>query len=110
MASNQNADGGWGGAGPGISGGRGDGGSSVEETAVAVEALASVESGSEFEPALADGLAWLIGAVESGGHRQANPIGFYFARLWYYEKLYPLVFTVSALGRAVRRGCPEPGP
>ena len=110
LASNQNADGRWGGAGPDSSGGQGDGVSSVEETAVAVEALASVPSGSQFEPALCDGLGWLMGAVESGRHRQANPIGFYFARLWYYERLYPLVFTVSALGRAVRRGCPEPGP
>ncbi len=109
LASNQNGDGGWGGAGPGLSGGREDGASSVEETAVAVEALASVESGSEFEPALDDGLRWLIGAVESGRHRRASPIGFYFARLWYYEKLYPLVFTVSALGRALGRACPEPG-
>jgi squalene-hopene/tetraprenyl-beta-curcumene cyclase len=31
------------------------------------------------------------------------PVGFYFAKLWYYEKLYPLVFTVAALGDATRR-------
>jgi hypothetical protein len=31
-----------------------------------------------------------------------SPIGFYFAKLWYYEKLYPLIFTVSALGHACR--------
>jgi squalene-hopene/tetraprenyl-beta-curcumene cyclase len=110
LASARNEDGGWGGVRPDSSGGPGDGVSSVEETAVAVEALASVERGSQFEPALCDGLGWLIDAVHSGRHRQANPIGFYFARLWYYERLYPLVFTVSALGRAVRRGCPEPGP
>ena len=110
MASNQNADGGWGGTCPRSSGGRGDGVSSAEETAVAVEALASIDRGSQFEPALRDGLGWLIEAVESGRHRHANPIGFYFARLWYYERLYPLVFAVSALGRAVRRGCTEPSP
>ena len=37
-------------------------------------------------------------------------IGFYFARLWYYEKLYPLVFSVSALGRAMCLPVPEPNP
>jgi squalene-hopene/tetraprenyl-beta-curcumene cyclase len=31
---------------------------------------------------------------------QPTPIGFYFAKLWYYERLYPLIFTVGALGRA----------
>ena len=27
----------------------------------------------------------------------AAPIGLYFARLWYHERLYPLIATVSAL-------------
>ena len=26
-----------------------------------------------------------------------SPIGFYFAKLWYYEKQYPLVFGAAAL-------------
>jgi hypothetical protein len=30
------------------------------------------------------------------------PIGFYFAKLWYFERLYPLIFAVSCLRRAVR--------
>ena len=30
----------------------------------------------------------------------ASPIGFYFAKLWYFEKLYPLIFTAGALARA----------
>ncbi len=25
------------------------------------------------------------------------PIGFYFAKLWYFAKLYQLIFTVAAL-------------
>jgi hypothetical protein len=29
------------------------------------------------------------------------PIGFYFAKLWYFERLYPLIFAVSCLRRAV---------
>jgi squalene-hopene/tetraprenyl-beta-curcumene cyclase len=40
--------------------------------------------------------------VETDHCREPSPIGFYFAKLWYYEKLYPLIFTVSALGQALR--------
>jgi squalene-hopene/tetraprenyl-beta-curcumene cyclase len=40
--------------------------------------------------------------VESGRYQNPSPIGFYFAKLWYYEKLYPIIFTVAALGRALR--------
>jgi squalene-hopene/tetraprenyl-beta-curcumene cyclase len=76
--------------------------SSVEETALAVEALLAAAGEPEFQPAIEKGLTWLIERVERGEHRNAAPIGFYFAKLWYYEKLYPLAFTVSALGRAVR--------
>jgi squalene-hopene/tetraprenyl-beta-curcumene cyclase len=53
------------------------------------------------------GLTWLIEAVESERFRQASPIGLYFARLWYYEKLYPLIFTLAALGKAVQRLSPS---
>jgi squalene-hopene/tetraprenyl-beta-curcumene cyclase len=53
--------------------------------------------------ALCRGLEWLVCRVERGEHRQAAPIGLYFAKLWYYEELYPLTFTVAALGRACRQ-------
>ncbi len=86
----QNADGGWGGA-AGCP-------SSVEETGLAVEVLVELAPGDAVE----SGLAWLVDAVESGRFREPSPIGFYFAKLWYFEKLYPLVFTVAALGRAAR--------
>jgi squalene-hopene/tetraprenyl-beta-curcumene cyclase len=46
------------------------------------------------------GLNWLATRVEGGQHTQPSPIGFYFARLWYYERLYPLTFAASALTRA----------
>jgi hypothetical protein len=52
--------------------------------------------------AICQGVDWLLRAVEDGRHRQPAPVGFYFAKLWYYEKLYPLVFTVSALSEAAR--------
>jgi squalene-hopene/tetraprenyl-beta-curcumene cyclase len=90
LLSVQNVDGGWGGAK--------DCPSSVEETALAVEVLLNLAP----EEAVKKGLLWLVEAVESGRFREPSPIGFYFAKLWYYEKLYPLIFSVAALGRALR--------
>jgi squalene-hopene/tetraprenyl-beta-curcumene cyclase len=90
LLSVQNPDGGWGGA-KGCP-------PSVEETALAVEVLIDLAPGD----AVQRGLARLVEAVESGQFRDPSPIGFYFAKLWYFEKLYPLVFTVAALGRATR--------
>ncbi len=86
----QNDDGGWG-------GGRGTP-SSMEETALAVEVL--LDAGPAAEAAVGRGLEWLIRRVEEGGLHEPTPIGFYFAKLWYFEKLYPIIFTVAALGRA----------
>ncbi len=43
--------------------------------------------------------AWLSGRVDSGTVEQPSPIGFYFAKLWYFEALYPLIFAVSGLNR-----------
>jgi squalene-hopene/tetraprenyl-beta-curcumene cyclase len=63
-----------------------------------VEVLAGF--GATAEAAVNNGLAWLVEQVESGGLGFAAPIGFYFAKLWYSEKLYPLIFAVGALGRA----------
>jgi len=92
LAAAQHADGGFGAA----TGGE----RSVEETALAVEALAAV--GEADVQVVADkGLSWLVQAVEAGRHTAASPIGFYFARLWYYEDLYPIVFTVGAFGHAL---------
>src|SRR5262249_8070421 len=54
------------------------------------------------------GLRGLVEGVEWGGFREPAPIGFYFAKLWYFEKLYPVIFTVAALGRAVRRAQEKP--
>jgi squalene-hopene/tetraprenyl-beta-curcumene cyclase len=99
LAARQNADGGWGGS---LGGKKGqDGGkSSVEETALAVEALLAAGNPRELQGPIERGLAWLVEAVEAGRHGETSPLGFYFAKLWYYESLYPLIFTVAALGRA----------
>jgi squalene-hopene/tetraprenyl-beta-curcumene cyclase len=114
LLSVQNPDGGWG----------GDKGapSSVEETALALEALLSRESGggsrepargrepaatsfpqpSTLNPQLAAGIEYLIRHIESGTWSEPTPIGFYFAKLWYFEALYPVIWTVAALRKAVR--------
>ncbi|HUR44228.1 MAG TPA: prenyltransferase/squalene oxidase repeat-containing protein [Candidatus Saccharimonadales bacterium] len=101
LMSAQNEDGSWGGYPRGKS--------SVEETALAVEALCEVlfemENLSDEKPlkeAVRHGAAWLLDKVESGDWTEPSPIGFYFAKLWYYEKLYPVIFTAGAL-RAVRK-------
>ena len=87
LVAAQNDDGGW----SGVRGGP----ASVEETALAIKALA----GSAEVAAVDAGVRWLTARVESGAWREPAPIGFYFAKLWYYERLYPLIFSVGALGR-----------
>ncbi|NBV86277.1 MAG: squalene--hopene cyclase, partial [Verrucomicrobia bacterium] len=71
---------------------------SLEETGVAVEALA----GCGPSEALEAGIRWLVRRVEAGSWREASPVGFYFAKLWYYEKLYPELTTTAALGAALQ--------
>lgn len=90
-------NGGWGGA-PGVP-------PSIEETALAVDAIARcMNDGNapEVSDALWRGCAWLVAATEGGTKFPASPIGLYFAKLWYHERLYPIVFTISALSRAQR--------
>jgi squalene-hopene/tetraprenyl-beta-curcumene cyclase len=106
LLASQNADGGWGGGASVRNEGRRLGDlvieSTVEETALAVEALLAVPQEERAAAAPARGIAWLCAAVENGRLFDPAPIGFYFAKLWYYERLYPLTFTVSALGRVLR--------
>jgi len=95
----QNADGGWGGAASVAS--------SIEETALAVDALAEclhwrTIPGPATVHAVHRGADWLIGHTQRGTSVPASPIGLYFAQLWYYEELYPLTFTLSALGKVQR--------
>ncbi len=88
----------------------GVGSPAVEETAAAVECLASCGRAAVHEAALARGLKWLSDAVEGNRHLECSPIGLDFAKLWYHEKLYPLVFTAAALGQSVRRRLPQSVP
>src|SRR6185503_11230861 len=94
LGAAQHANGSWG--GDGTTG-------TIEETALALEALASVtanhgEDEQKFRSTIERGTRFLIEAVETGAWREPSPIGFYFAKLWYYERLYPMIFTVAALG------------
>ena len=87
LIESQNSDGGW--------GGRADTPSSIEETALALEGLAAMDD----LPCenIRRGVHWLQQATQNGTYFPPTPIGFYFANLWYYEKLYPILFTVAAL-------------
>jgi squalene-hopene/tetraprenyl-beta-curcumene cyclase len=87
----QRADGGWGGA-P-------DARTTVEETALAVSALAGWPGDEAARSSAARGAEYLARCVEDGSWTRPAPLGLYFARLWYSEELYPLIWTVEALGR-----------
>jgi squalene-hopene/tetraprenyl-beta-curcumene cyclase len=149
LINNQNSDGGWGGGGSVafwlkkkqfeefefVS--------SVEETALAVEALATValcgknasiqvqkldtkrDKTAEDERFLAQsavqhggtnamtqaiigGVEFLLDSVDQKRHRLPWPIGFYFAKLWYHERLYPLIFTTGALGKYLQLAADKP--
>ena len=140
LVNNQNEDGGWGGGGSVAFWLKKKQGqefrvlSSVEETALAVEALATVALSGEnlaslrgvydtnrhkktetegrnpqsvaqhggtkaINHAIISGVEFLLKSVEEKRHRVSWPIGFYFAKLWYHESLYPLIFATGALGK-----------
>jgi squalene cyclase len=82
----QNPDGSWGG-GEGVAG-------TIEETALALGALAGKENYDACEKAL----AWLDRQyIESG--LNSSPIGLYFASLWYDEEFYPLTAYLEGISR-----------
>lgn len=77
----------------------------IEEIALAVDALTGslLHSMADSQQELAVrqviscGVRWLIEKTHHGISLTASPIGLYFARLWYFEELYPMIFTLSAL-------------
>ena len=87
LSSTQNDDGGWGGA-PNTP-------SSIEETALAAESLTSTPNPPREQ--LTRAAEFLTTATSGGTSFPATPIGFYFAKLWYNEKIYPVAWTVAAL-------------
>lgn len=112
----QNADGGWGGGpstsyrvapprdGPSV--GKLTGSqvfSTIEETSVALDALIQCGGDPRQDATIMRGLQWLSIAIDQGELATAWPIGFYFAKLWYHERLYPTIFALSTLGTALSR-------
>jgi len=95
----QNEDGGFGGA-RGVP-------SSIEETGLALEALATAAPSPAARSALERAAAWLVRHTQEGERFEATPIGLYFAKLWYSEKLYPMLFALSALERTRARLAPS---
>jgi squalene-hopene/tetraprenyl-beta-curcumene cyclase len=75
--------------------------STIEESAAVLEGLIACSSQSTLDSTIMTGLGWLADSILNGGLEFAKPIGFYFAKLWYYEKLYPALFGLSALGTAL---------
>ena len=95
LLSVQRTDGSWSG---GVKGG-----SSVEETALATGTLARFsKQTAESADSIRHATDWLLRRIENDTWTQPTPIGFYFAKLWYYERLYPMVFTVAALEAVAR--------
>ena len=93
LLSAQRGDGSWGGGGnsPG----------SIEETGLALEALSQYTvTNAEV---LAHGQAALQRMTLAGQQFPPAPIGFYFAKLWYFERLYPLIFATAGFSRCAQR-------
>ncbi len=98
----QNTDGGWGG-GAGAP-------STIEETALAIDGLCDWVAPASLERAV----RWLTERIEAGDYRRPQPIGLYFAMLWYSERLYPMIWALGALERWRQRfdansACPDAG-
>ena len=82
---------------------------SIEETAVAIDALANLYinadslgfSKSKLETPLNSSVNWLLDKIQKELYLTPSPIGLYFAKLWYSEQIYPLVFSMSALRSVV---------
>ena len=89
LLAQQNTDGSWG-AAAGVRG-------TMEETALAVAALVHYDRAACFK-----GLEWIESSYRKNG-MHSEPIGLYFALLWYDEKLYPLIYSVEALRRFLYR-------
>lgn len=91
LLRSQGADGAWGGDAATAG--------SIEETALSLRALAGLRSNQSHkvpDAALIEGAQWLLNATAIGTRFRASPIGLYFARLWYHEELYPIIWSLAA--------------
>ncbi|MBU6172674.1 MAG: squalene--hopene cyclase, partial [Planctomycetes bacterium] len=117
LKKSQNRDGGWGG-GPSIryepnaANGHANSlqgensenfaSSTIEETAVALEGIMACGGKGVAADSIMGGLDWLCDSIEQEHYRTSQPIGFYFAKLWYHEQYYPLVFALGALKKGLQ--------
>ena len=101
LQETQNADGGWGGgASVRYQGSRDGWQSTIEETSVALEGLLWCGQ-PPHNASIMQALRWLAETIQQGNLSCSWPIGFYFAKLWYHERLYPAIFSLGALGTAL---------
>ena len=83
----QNSDGGWGGT-------KG----APSKVTLTAKSLSTLASYPDCDPqAIERGFDWLYQRYTDGSWLQREPIGLYFARLWYSEELYSLTFVLQAL-------------
>ena len=87
LAKAQNEDGGW--------GGQKNVPSKVTLTAKATGALAAFPE--QYKDAVSKGFDYLYRKYQHNELENAEPIGLYFARLWYSEELYNIAFVINAL-------------
>ncbi len=94
LVSVRNPDGGWGGN-KGLP-------SKVTLTARALSALAA--GGEAYQEPVSAGVEFLYSRFTAGRMNDPEPIGLYFARLWYSEELYNLTFALTAL-KKIQKNC-----
>lgn len=75
----------------------------LEETAVTLYALCQASPYVTVpKESLKTSAEWLLATTKDGISFPSAPIGLYFARLWYHEKLYPVIWTAQALASVLR--------
>ena len=87
LVSAQNDNNGWGGA-KGVH-------SKITLTAKAISALSAFST--QYPETVEKGFEYIHAAYQSGQLEKREPIGLYFARLWYSEELYNITFVLNAL-------------
>ncbi|MDR2563186.1 MAG: squalene--hopene cyclase [Prevotellaceae bacterium] len=93
LCRSQNDDGGWGGQATVTS--------KVITTSRALSALASMPK--NYENAITSGIDYLYRRFLQNDYNKPEPIGLYFARLWYSEKMYNPVFMLDAVTKTLCR-------
>ncbi len=86
----QHDNGGWGGAA--------DLPATVEETGLALEALAGLND-PDAMAACDRAAGWMCKMVQLDQIDKPSALGLYFTSLWYWERLYPLIWSAGGLGR-----------